>query len=394
MRETDNSNTPLPGDPDQTFKADRVSREKTVRIFIHESVDSYRAFTRDLSLQKDLLSLSFHDQLTGLFNRRYFETEMRRLDTRRQLPLSVVMGDINGLKLVNDAFGYQKGDHLLMSFSGILRESCRQEDVIARWGGDEFTILLPQTPEEKGKEICSRILERCLQKRWKPIPISASLGLATKIHPNQVLASVLQQAEEKMFHEKTLKSSTVRRIFLEALKYQLFEIHQETWHNSEGKILELHLALGKSFQLSKRQLEELLKLAMLHDIGKIALPREVLIKPGFLTPAEWDIVKKHPEIGFRIVQYFPDLAPLADSILSYRERWDGTGYPLGISGGKIAYLARLSNIINAFLAMTHNRPHQRAKSTAQAIREIEASAGQKFDPSIVTQFLKIVSESK
>jgi|GEM_PF-1989508 len=171
------------------------------------------AYTRKLAEEK-IRYQSFHDGLTGLYNRVYLEKEMERLDTERQLPIGIIMADLNGLKILNDTFGHEAGDEMLKQTAAILRNSCRGEDIIARWGGDEFVIFLPQTTAEDAKAICQRIDEKCKGTYVKEIPLSLALGFAIKSSTSQVLAETLKEAEEIMYKHKLMKqeSEKVRRI--------------------------------------------------------------------------------------------------------------------------------------------------------------------------------------
>ncbi len=159
------------------------------------------AYTRNQAEEK-VRYQSFHDGLTGLYNRVYLEKEMERLDTERQLPIGIIMADLNGLKLVNDAFGHTVGDEMLKQAAEILKNSCRREDIIARWGGDEFVIFLPQTTERDAKAICQRIDEKCKITYVKEAPLSLALGAAIKTGPSQDLAAILNEADENMYKHK------------------------------------------------------------------------------------------------------------------------------------------------------------------------------------------------
>jgi len=334
--------------------------------------------------------LSFHDKLTGLFNRPYFDVELKRLNTERQLPISVIMGDVNGLKLVNDAFGHQEGDKLLARIAVILKESCRKEDVIARLGGDEFAIFLPRTSYKITNGIVERIRTACSQASHDPVQLSIALGAVTKEDPNQDIQDVLKEAEERMYRSKLLESKSVRASIISSLRRTLFEKSHETEEHTH-RIQQLALQIGRAFGLSDSELDDLALLATLHDIGKIAIPEGIIIKPGNLSPEEWELIWKHPEIGYRIAGSSPELAPIAEAILAHHEWWDGSGYPRGLKGEEIPLISRIISIVDAYDVMTHGRPYKEAVRPEESLEELQNKAGTQFDPSLTAMFTKMVS---
>lgn len=177
-----------------------------------------RDITERKLVEEELTYLNFHDKLTGLYNRAYFEEELRRLDVERMLPLSIVMGDLNGLKIINDAFGHDAGDGLLRDVAGILKSCCRQEDMVARWGGDEFAILLPKTDSAAAEKICQRIRERFQQERWKYVRPGISLGVATKTVPSEDIKMTVKQADQAMYRDKLLENHSTRQMLMANLK--------------------------------------------------------------------------------------------------------------------------------------------------------------------------------
>lgn len=334
--------------------------------------------------------LTFHDKLTGLYNRLYFEEELRRLDTERQLPISVVMGDVNGLKLVNDAFGHQEGDKLLIRIAGILKECCRKEDVVARLGGDEFAIFLPRTSNRVTAEVMERIRSACQQANSGPIQLSIALGAVTKEDPSQNIQEILKEAEERMYRNKLLESKSVRASIISSLRRTLFEKSHETEEHTY-RIQDLALQIGRAFGLAESELDNLALLATLHDIGKIAIPEGLILKPGNLSPEEWELIWKHPEIGYRIAGSSPELAPIAEAILAHHEWWDGSGYPRGLKGEEIPLISRIIAIVDAYDVMTHGRPYKEPIGQEESLQELKRKAGTQFDPTLVDLFVKIVS---
>jgi len=336
--------------------------------------------------------LSFHDLLTGLYNRSYFEEELKRLDTERQLPLTIVMGDVNGLKIINDAYGHEKGDMLLKKISNILKESFRKEDIISRWGGDEFIVILPRTIKKDASSIVKRIRDLCKKDSSTELPLSISMGISTKKSAGKKISDVIKEAESKMYKVKISESKPVHESLVESLKESL---KKDSSGSDVGDKKEDYIVLlGEKLNLSPVKIEELKLLLSLHNIGKLALVDEIMSKKGRLTREEWEMVKEIPEIGYRIAGSSSKLKPIAEAILSHHEWYNGKGYPRGIKGEQIPVLSRISFIINAYDAMRSDRPYRRKMTEAQAIREIKKYSGTQFDPKIAKAFIAILENKK
>ncbi|NLW92653.1 MAG: PAS domain S-box protein [Syntrophomonadaceae bacterium] len=367
---------------------------------------SYSAEMLDIDGQKCLLSivtditerkqteaeiryLSFYDKLTGLYNRAYFEEELKRLDTARELPLSIIMGDVNGLKLVNDALGHLHGDSLLVTAAETLKRFCRHEDVVARWGGDEFIVLLPGCDYDAAHKVYNRVKKACKRVDTVPFQTSMSLGLACKSHPEQDIHEVIKEAEDKMYRNKLLETRSARSRFIMSLEKTLWTRSHETREHCE-RMQKTAEKIGHAVGLPDSEMDNLLLLAALHDIGKIAIPNSILEKTGQLTAEEWEAIKKHPEIGYRIGLSSPEMAPIAEAILHHHERWDGKGYPLGIKGSNIPLLSRIVAIADTYDVMVYGRPYQTPASQFEVKRELEKCAGSQFDPDLVRVALDIL----
>jgi len=351
----------------------------------------YRDITERKDAEEKIRYLSFHDQLTGLYNRHFLEKEMKRLDTERQLPIGMIMADLNGLKLANDTFGHKAGDEMLKQTAEILRSSCRREDIIARWGGDEFIIFLPQTTEEDAKAICQRIEEKCQETYVKDMSLSLAVGAAIKNSTKKGLEELLKEAEENMYKHKRAESQQVKsaglKTMLKSLEAKSFETeaHYSSMQDAAQKI-------GKKIGLSESELSKLKILISLHDIGKINISAEILTKKGPLTAEEWDIIRKHPETGYRIVRATEEFAHVAEDILSHHERWDGSGYPQGLKGKEVPLPARITAIADAFEVMSSGRPYKKAMAREEIIAELKRWAGSQFDPELADVFLTILEE--
>ncbi|MEI7615610.1 MAG: PAS domain S-box protein, partial [Actinomycetota bacterium] len=366
----------------------------SVPIIKNDKIIGIRGIMVDISYRKKreekILHLSFYDQLTGLHNRRFFEEEIKRLDNESQLPLCIIMGDINGLKAVNDIFGRRKGDEILKEAARIFKKSCRIDDMLARLGGDEFVILLPKTSIAKSENIVRRIKKECKIIKNHIFPISISLGIAIKESPDQEIHTVFAEVENNMLKSKLLEKNSTLSSILSTLEKALSEKSNETKEHTD-RMHELAIKLGEAIKLSQSQLDELSLLAYLHDIGKVVIPEKILRKKEHLTEKEWLVIKKHPEIGFNIAKASPHISHIAKPIMSCHERWDGKGYPSGLKGEEIPIISRIILIADAYDVMTSGRSYQGPVSKESALDEIKRCAGTQFDPELVNKFVKVLT---
>jgi diguanylate cyclase (GGDEF)-like protein/PAS domain S-box-containing protein len=350
-----------------------------------------RDITESKHAEERIRYISFHDKVTGLYNRAYFEEELRRLDTERELPMSIIFGDVNNLKLTNDTLGHAEGDKMLQRIASLLRVSCRRNDIIARWGGDEFTVILPKTGLAAADEIYRRIKEECSRVDDMLLQPSIAIGVATKEHKNENIYRTIREAESRMYGNKAADSRQNQEIVIEALLTEVERRRHESRAHTQ-RLRGLVAAAGSAMGLSDRQAAELDLLAYMHDIGHVVVSEEILSASRRLSPREWDVVRKSPEAGYRIARSFSDLAPASDSILACREHWDGRGYPRGLRGEDIPFLARVLAILDTYDVMTHERPYAHAVTHEAAVRELRDNAGKQFDPRLVEVFLRKIEE--
>ncbi|MGG5459978.1 sensor domain-containing diguanylate cyclase/phosphohydrolase [Clostridium sp. B9] len=352
-----------------------------------------RDITDNVTLENKLKKMSYIDKLTKLYNRAYWDEKIEELNKESFFPLSFIMGDVNGLKIINDTMGHLEGDKLLINIANVIKNSCRKSDFIFRWGGDEFYILLPKTDEREADIICSRIRENCKNFNESDFPLSIALGCATTRDKDKPIESSLIEAEDKVYREKLIYEKEINKRIVEALQDNLSKKHKETKDHIE-RVEEYAFKLGRKMNLDEKCLLNLCKLAKLHDIGKVGIPIEILSKPGKLTNDEFEIIKTHSEKGYRIAQFNLDIEHLAQGILAHHERYDGFGYPLGLKGENIPFLARIICVVDAFDAMTGERTYKRKMSKKEAKLELERCSGTQFDPKVVETFLSIIDDIK
>jgi len=338
-----------------------------------------------------------HDFLTGLFNRKYFEIEKIRFNQQSYLPLSVLIGDINGVRLINDAYGYHEGDRLIVDTARILKSSCDTSSLLFRTGGDEFIVLLPNTSESKLADLLRRVQHKCkvynLQPENQAVQLNLSLGSSTRLNMNQTIDKVIHQAMDSLHKNKILESKSYHSSILSSIQATMFAKSQNTEEHAE-RLSILCQMMGEQLELSQTQMDELMLFAMLHDIGKIGIDDNVLNKPDKLSDDEWIIMKKHTEIGYRIAQSSPELHSIANYILTHHEHWNGKGYPQGLIGEEIPLLSRILGLVDAYDAMTQDRVYRKAMNKVEAIDELIRYRGIQFDPLLTDMFIEILKDNQ
>lgn len=348
---------------------------------------------RDISERKEmeckLEYLSYHDQLTGLYNRRFFEDELKRTDIEKSLPLAIIMADVNGLKLINDSFGHTVGDKLLRKVVEVIKKGCRKDDIIARLGGDEFVILMPNTCIYEAEQVVKDIKTFALDEKVESIDISISFGYEVKNSKEEHIQDILKKAEDHMYKKKLLESPSMRGKTVNAIITALHEKNKREEQHSH-RVSSLCGNMGRALGLAEDDIKELKTVGLLHDIGKIAIEENILNKNGKLTNEEWEEIKRHPEIGYRILSTVNEMSEMAEYVLAHHERWDGLGYPKGLKGEDIPFKSRIITIVDAYDAMVSERSYRNALPEEVAIRELKTNAGSQFDSELIKIFIEKV----
>jgi diguanylate cyclase (GGDEF)-like protein/PAS domain S-box-containing protein/putative nucleotidyltransferase with HDIG domain len=354
-----------------------------------EAVGVSRNIEERKKSEKEIIYLSYHDQLTGLYNRRFYEEELSRLDIARNLPITLVMGDVNGLKLINDSFGHQVGDDLIRKVGDAIKKCCRGDDIIARLGGDEFVIILPKTNSLEAASILTRITYLLLREKVGSIDISISFGFETKVHEEQDIQDVFRNTENNMYRHKLYEGSSMRSKTIDIIMNTLFEKNNREMLHSR-RVSEICEAIANKMDIGKDDVNQIKIAGLMHDIGKIGIDENILNKVESLNNEEWIEIKKHCEIGYRILSSANEFSEIANYVLEHQEKWDGTGYPKGLRGEEISLQARIISIADAYDAMTTSRTYGKTFSHDDALVEIKKCSGSQFDPYVTNIFLKDV----
>ncbi len=345
--------------------------------------------TEEKNKQRAIAYLSYHDSLTGLYNRRFFEEELHRLDVERNLPLTIVMGDVNGLKLANDVFGHLAGDDLLRKAAEVLSSVCRRDDILARWGGDEFVLLLPRTSADEAARLTERLKNATKGHKVGLVDLSISIGSYTKQESVQPFNDAMSLAEDAMYRNKTLENQQENGKLAVVLLEELFR--RVPWERQHAqRVSELAARTALELGLPVERSEELRKVGEVHDIGKIVISPKMLSKKGALTEENWKELRRHPEVGYHIIKANRELAWMADFLLCHHERMDGSGYPRHLKGTDIPLYSRVLAVADSYDAMRCGRYSSRQYTKEEALDELRALVGSRYDPEVVEAFSKAI----
>ena len=354
-----------------------------------------RDVTERIHMEEQLKYLSLHDSLTGLFNRAYFEQACLQFQDEKFNPLGIVICDIDGLKLINDSMGHDAGDLHLLAATEAIKEAFGETEIIARIGGDEFAVLLPNCQEETSKVAIQKMRDTVMSYNAAnmEIHLSMSVGSAIRKVGNTRINDLFKEADNNMYREKLYRSRSARGAIIMTLR-KAMEARDFMMEGHAERLQDLVAGLVLALGLSERHLTDLRLLAQFHDIGKVGIPDRILFKSTPLTMEEAVEMQRHCEVGYRIAQSSPDLLPIADWILKHHEWWNGEGYPLGLKEEEIPLECRILSIVDAYDAMTNDRPYRRAISPEMALEELKRCAGTQFDPKLVQKFLQILENKK
>ena len=386
--------TKLPVYIEETVEGHTFETVKTPIISEDGSVEGIVGVVRDITASKwkeDVLKqLCYTDALTNLYNRTYFDEKIEEYINSESYPIGLILGDVNGLKIVNDTLGHIEGDRLLQKMANLLKEACGDKGTVFRWGGDAFITLLPNCSDFQCTKLMNDIDELCSKVEWGNINLTISQGFAI-LEKEGSVDKVLGEAENKVYNQKVLSGKTVRASMLETLKINLENKNVETELHTD-RVSNYCVEMAKALNLDDDSIEKAAMVGKLHDIGKIGIPDYILLKPARLTNEEYEIMKTHSEKGYRLASLIPEISTVSKEILTHHERWDGKGYPLGLKKYEIPILARIVTIVDSFDAMTEDRCYSKGRSMDDAIKELRACSGTQFDPELVEVFISLINK--
>ena len=339
-----------------------------------------------------LLALTHHesvtDALTGIGNRRRLLADLHRTLEPPTPPTLLMIFDLDGFKGYNDSFGHPAGDALLVRLAEKLTAALGDGGAAYRLGGDEFCVVAPIATGEA--ELLIDLSCTALSESGEGFEVTSSFGAVVLPDEATDVSGALSLADERLYAQKQARRGVAGQsmdAFLEALATREPSLHAHL----EG-VAALALAVGHRLGLTADELEELSRAAQLHDLGKLAVPDEILGKPGELDEREWEFIRQHTVVGERILRASPAFRQAATIVRSSHERWDGTGYPDGLVGEAIPLASRIVSACDAFEAMTSSRPYRAARSVENALAELRRCSGTQFDPAIVDVLVTVVHE--
>lgn len=344
-------------------------------------------------IEEKVRAKQFRDNLTNLYNRSYLLEEMIRHNTSRQLPLSIILADLGGVNMVNNAFGSAAGDKMLTIAAEVLKNTFRSEDLLARLESDKFAILLPQANTEETNYLISRIADNSEGLSVKKIPLTFTTGTSTKQNLEQDIITVLNEAEADLYKNKLLAKNNGMNATVIKILQALSEKGCETVEHLE-KMKDLARQIGEKLKLSEADLGQLDTAVTVHDIGKISISEQLLGKDSKLTENQWEVVMKHAETGYKLIEGTEEMAYAAFDVLAHHEHWDGNGYPQGLKGPDIPINSRIIAIADAYEVMSSGRPYKKAMTSEQIIDELNRCSGTQFDPELVEIAVEIISSRK
>jgi diguanylate cyclase (GGDEF)-like protein len=374
-----------------------VNHHKVIQCNIRDITERKKTENALRASEERFKKMSFHDSMTGLYNKTYFAEIMARLDRdmSRSCPLSMMVIDIDGLKLVNDMFGHKAGDGLVIAAAEIISMPFRRIDIIARLGGDEFCVILPNTDYNAALAKKNEIARlACAYRNDNPsVHLNMSIGLATSLdNEKENIYAIYQRADDEMYTFKHIHSANPKNKIIDMLLTALAERDFIIQGHAE-RLSKMSEMLADRMHFSDDMKNNLILLANVHDLGKVSIPDKILFKPDSLTVEEREKMKEHSQIGYNIVSRSKELFHIADLVLHHHEFWNGKGYPGRLQGEQIPVECRLFSIMDAYDAMTNVRPYRKGLNKNAALEELKKYSGTQFDSDFISKFIKYIGSA-
>ena len=345
--------------------------------------------------EEGIQHLAYHDYLTDTYNRRFFENEYDSKNTGEYFPLVIVTGDLNGLKLINDSFGHSSGDLAIQQFAIEIRKRIPENAILARVGGDEFSIILSRSSEEEARQLTSELQSNIRfgikDNKGNDVgaELTATFGYSCQSFPGQGLDDLAKEAETFMYRRKFLESTSKRSNVIDAIMSTLFEKSEREQKHSL-RVSNIATAIATAMGLDDTTVAKVRVAGSLHDIGKIGIDESILNKTEKLNDQEWELIKQHPIRSARILASVDEYLDIVPIVKAHHERIDGNGYPAGLSDKQIPLEAKIISVADSFDAMTVTRPYRDRVGKEIAAEELKRCAGSQFDREVVDVFIRVV----
>jgi diguanylate cyclase (GGDEF)-like protein len=361
----------------QSEKADRASE----LIIVQKTI---------IDQEVQIENLSFRNDTRAVFNHQYFLDAFKKYDNKRNLPISIIMGDINGLAIIDDSLGHSVVDDVQAKLNTILKRVARKADIIICLSNGEFSLVLPKTNYSNSLRIIKKIKSLSEVEKAGKLNISISCGSHTKTSIEMNLNDTVKEAIEKLNKDRNVIGPTFENKTIDLIMEMLFEKNnREMLHSS--RVSEVCANLAQRLDFDQGVVDRIRITGMLHDIGKIGIDEGILNKSGKLNDLERNEIRKHPEIGYRILNASNEFLVHAEDVLEHHERMDGTGYPKGLMGDEISIVARIIAIADTYDALMYDRPYRKAGGKKNALMEIQRCSGTQFDVGIVKVFVEMMN---
>lgn len=339
--------------------------------------------TERVELEEKLKYVYYHDAMTQLYNRQYLYDHTAQFESSESLPVSIIVADINGLRIINESFGFAFGDEILKAVAKAIQTTCGDDAISIRWSGDDFVVLMAHTDHDAAERLTHTLEQQLeIQLAGEISRVSVTIGRYTKTDEGVSILQAIKNAEQTMRQNKMMEVNSIQNAPISMVLHALYEKNQREEEHSI-RVSKLCAFIGTAMELDAEAINKLRIIGLVHDIGKIGIDETILNKPDKLTPTEYDAIKKHSEIGFRILSAYQQTAEIAYYVLSHHEHLDGRGYPNGIKGDSIPLFTRILSVADSFDAMTRKRPYCAERTVADAVVELKRCAGTQFDPRVV-----------